>query len=81
MGAGSFATAWGTQTATGPTAASWYQGSSFHTAVNNFAFGDGSVRPIKQGIGTSFFTADWYQYMYASGMQDGFVLTLSALGQ
>jgi len=81
MGAGSFATAWGTQGATAKPASQWYQSSSFHTAVNNFAFGDGSVRPIKQGIGTSFFSNDWYQYMYASGMQDGQVLQMSALGQ
>jgi len=85
MGAGSYATAWGVASATGPLTspgtAHWYQMSSFHTNVVNFAFGDGSVRPIKQGIGVQFFTSDWFQYMYASGMQDGYSQNLSVLGQ
>jgi len=89
MGAGSMATAWGVASATGPLTgaaangtAHWYQFSSFHTNVVNFAFGDGSVRPIKQGTGVNFFSnPDWYQYMYASGMQDGQVVNLGSLGQ
>jgi len=83
MGAGAFATAWGTQAASGPPGynSQWYQTSSFHTSTNQFAFGDGSVRPIRQGIGISFFSGDWYQFMYASGMMDGYVVNLSSLGQ
>jgi prepilin-type N-terminal cleavage/methylation domain-containing protein/prepilin-type processing-associated H-X9-DG protein len=83
MGSGAFATAWGTAPAIGPAGynAQWYQTSSFHINSNNFAFGDGSVRPIRQGIGTTFFSGDWFQFMYASGMMDGYVVNLSTLGQ
>src|SRR5947208_2938969 len=44
MGAGSFATAWGL----GDPAA-WYQLSSKHTSVVQFAMGDGSVRGLRRG--------------------------------
>jgi len=82
MGAGAFATAWGTASAIGKAGynGQWYQTASFHISVNNFAFGDGSVRTIKQGVGTSFGTPDWYQFMYASGMMDGYVVNLTVLG-
>jgi prepilin-type N-terminal cleavage/methylation domain-containing protein len=83
MGAGAFATAWGTQAAIGPPGynSQWYQTSSFHVNSNNFAFGDGSVRGIKQGSGTQFFSPDWFQFMYVSGMMDGYVVNLQSLGQ
>jgi len=78
MGAGAFPGAWGVAMEGNM---NWYQYSSRHISVTNFAFGDGSVRTIKQGIGTSFFTADWYQLQYALGMADGYVQNLSQLGQ
>jgi prepilin-type N-terminal cleavage/methylation domain-containing protein len=76
MGSGSFATAWGL-----PDPPQWYTLSSNHTAVVLFGFGDGSVRPIRKGVGTSFFSADWYALARASGMQDGGVIDFGALGQ
>jgi len=89
MGAGAFATAWGVSTNNSGTGCSsysstgliWYRMGSRHTAVANFGFGDGSVRPIRQGAGASFFTADWYALMYASGIYDGGIITYSLLGQ
>jgi prepilin-type N-terminal cleavage/methylation domain-containing protein/prepilin-type processing-associated H-X9-DG protein len=52
----------------------WRQFSSKHAAVVNFAFADGSVRPISR-------TADFNQWIYATGAQDGRVVDLSQLGQ
>jgi prepilin-type N-terminal cleavage/methylation domain-containing protein len=78
MGAGAFATAWGVP----PTnQAQWYQFSSQHTSVVLFGFGDGTVRPIRQGVGTTFFANDWYLYMRASGMSDGQTVDFTQLGQ
>jgi prepilin-type processing-associated H-X9-DG protein len=53
----------------------WYQFSSRHTGgIVQFAFADGSVRPITT-------SSDWWTYLYASGMQDGQVINWGALGQ
>jgi len=82
MGAGAFATAWGL-----PNLAQWYTYGSRHTNVVQFGFGDGSVRNIKRGVGglgssgTNWFSPDWYQLMYVSGMQDGGVVNLNVLGE
>jgi prepilin-type N-terminal cleavage/methylation domain-containing protein/prepilin-type processing-associated H-X9-DG protein len=79
MGAGSMATAWGL-----PDPPSWYTFGSKHSGVSNFAFGDGSVRPIRKGIATDFGANPaygWLNLMYASGIQDGGVVQLSQLGQ
>jgi prepilin-type N-terminal cleavage/methylation domain-containing protein len=76
MGAGTLVTAWGL-----PDPARWYTYGSNHTAVVQFGFGDGSVRPIRKGVGTSFFTPDWYAYQNAGGYQDGAIIDFSALGQ
>jgi prepilin-type N-terminal cleavage/methylation domain-containing protein len=78
MGAGAFATAWGT---TDVNNAQWYQMSSKHTAVNLFGFGDGSVRPIRQNVGTTFFSNDWYAWARAGGMQEGVPVDFGLLGQ
>jgi prepilin-type N-terminal cleavage/methylation domain-containing protein/prepilin-type processing-associated H-X9-DG protein len=69
MGAGSMATAWGLTTTP-----HWYQFSSKHTGVINFAFGDGSVRQISV-------SGDSNQFIYASGAIDGQVINWSLLGQ
>jgi prepilin-type N-terminal cleavage/methylation domain-containing protein/prepilin-type processing-associated H-X9-DG protein len=53
---------------------SWRQISSNHTGIINFAFADGSVRPISR-------TADYNMFIYVCGMADGRVLNSSSLGQ
>jgi len=69
MGSSSLASAWNLQLPF-----TWYTFGSRHTTVVNFAFGDGTVRPIK-------ISPDYATYIYASGMQDGQVINLHALGQ
>jgi prepilin-type N-terminal cleavage/methylation domain-containing protein/prepilin-type processing-associated H-X9-DG protein len=69
FGAGSMPTGWGLNEP-----GHWYTYSSRHTGVVNFAFMDGSVRPITKG-------ADYWNYQYAAGMQDGTVVDFSKLGQ
>ncbi len=69
FGAGSMPTAWGINDP-----ANWYKFGSKHTGVVQFAFADGSVRPITKG-------ADYNTYIWASGMSDGKVVNLSNLGQ
>jgi prepilin-type N-terminal cleavage/methylation domain-containing protein/prepilin-type processing-associated H-X9-DG protein len=81
FGSGSLPTAWGLVPAAGPAndrssqaAPGWYQFSSKHAGVINFAFADGSVRGIAR-------TADYSAFVYASGMADGAVVDFTALGQ
>jgi hypothetical protein len=69
FGAGSMPTAWGI--ADPPR---WYKFGSMHTGVIQFAFADGSVRPITKG-------ADFNTYIYATGMADGKVINFGSLGQ
>jgi len=81
MGAGSMAAAW---CLIDPP--QWYTFGSSHSSVVQFAFGDGSVRGIRKGIGTTggstnWFATDWYNFNYAAGIQDGGVVSLSGLGQ
>ncbi len=75
FGATYYATAWGVGNPS-----QWYQLSSKHTAIVNFARGDGSVRAVRKGVGTSFFTTDWYQFMNFTGMADGQVVNFAQLG-
>ncbi len=76
MGAGSFASAWGLGDPS-----TWYQFGGRHTAVVQFGFGDGSVRSIRKGVGTSFFSNDWFNFMRVTGIQDGGVIDYNQLGQ
>ncbi|CAN0330036.1 unnamed protein product, partial [Phaeothamnion confervicola] len=76
MGAGSLPLYWGL-----PTPAQWYTFGSKHTGQVLFAWADGSVRPIRKGIGTTPNTSDWYVLQRAGGMNDGEVLDLTQLGQ
>jgi prepilin-type N-terminal cleavage/methylation domain-containing protein/prepilin-type processing-associated H-X9-DG protein len=69
FGAGAMPTAWGLTNTP-----DWYNFSSRHTGIVNFAFCDGSVRPITV-------SADFSNYVYASGMNDGTVVNWSKLGQ
>jgi prepilin-type N-terminal cleavage/methylation domain-containing protein len=92
LGAGSMPLAWGvppncTQSQENyGGGAQWYTVSSMHDAVVNMAFCDGSVHGVRKGLGancsgTTWFTSDWYNFMYATGMHDGSVLNESALFQ
>jgi prepilin-type N-terminal cleavage/methylation domain-containing protein len=79
MGAGAFALAWGV---TDINSANWYQLSSKHTAVAQMAFGDGSVRSVRQNIATTFaFDTTYYSWIRASGIGDGGVIDFGSLGQ
>jgi len=69
MGSSALATAWGLNPPY-----QWYTFGSRHTNTVNFAFGDGSVRGIKAN-------PDFANYLWATGMQDGQVLNMSAIGQ
>ena len=76
MGSGAFATAWGSNAGT----SQWYQMGSKHSSVFLSGFGDGSVRAIRKGVGSNFFTPDWYQFERAAGRADGQVLDLNVIG-
>jgi prepilin-type processing-associated H-X9-DG protein len=89
MGAGSLPTAWGVPNNCqgGTNGPQWYTYGSMHDAVVNFAMCDGSVKGIRKGVGnscasgTTWFTSDWYVFMYASGMRDGATYDPSVIGQ
>jgi hypothetical protein len=69
IGVGYMAHAWGISDPS-----TWYRFSSKHPGVVNFALGDGSVRNIRKGVGTTFFTTDWYDYNRFGGGNDGEVI-------
>jgi prepilin-type N-terminal cleavage/methylation domain-containing protein/prepilin-type processing-associated H-X9-DG protein len=83
-GARSFVVTWpgaaGMPTAYGlrPTGGPW-NFSSRHTAVVNFGFCDGSVRPISKSVGNA--GAGYNAFIAAGGMNDGVVFDYSLLGQ
>jgi prepilin-type N-terminal cleavage/methylation domain-containing protein/prepilin-type processing-associated H-X9-DG protein len=78
FGTGSMPSAWGLQPQdwynTGQVGFDWFQYTSNHTNIVNFAFADGSVRPITLAADNNTFVA-------ASGMQDGQVINFGLLGQ
>jgi prepilin-type N-terminal cleavage/methylation domain-containing protein len=75
-GSGSMPTAWGLPD---PTGARWYKYSSSHTGIVQFAFCDGSVRPVTTGLTSG--TPGYNLFIYVSGMSDGQVINFSQLGQ
>ncbi len=79
MGAGSLATAWGTASDNpASNQARWYRWGSRHAGIVQFAFCDGSVRPVRKGLQSG----DGYnQFIYATGARDGRVIDFSQLGQ
>jgi prepilin-type processing-associated H-X9-DG protein len=88
MGSGSMPTAWGLGPYHKSTTVDWYQYSSNHTGIVNFAFCDGSVRPITvNGCGVSgtnaapIYGPGYNTFVYASGANDGQVVNWSLLGQ
>jgi prepilin-type N-terminal cleavage/methylation domain-containing protein/prepilin-type processing-associated H-X9-DG protein len=77
FGSGSMPTAWGIAPKYGATGhdTEWWQFSSAHSGnIVQFAFADGSVRPINQ-------SANFNVYIAASGMSDGALVDFGALGQ
>ncbi|MFM8273746.1 MAG: DUF1559 domain-containing protein [Gemmata sp.] len=67
MGAGAMPTAWGTIDP-----GQWYSFGSKHSGVVQMGNCDGSIRSIKKiGSATDWYTTRWYNYVYASGAQDG----------
>jgi hypothetical protein len=71
-------TAWGVGPGN-PTA--WYHfGSSKHTGITNFGLGDGSVRVIRNGVGTTFFDVPWYNYNRFAAGNDGQVIEYDSIG-
>ncbi|OWK42379.1 DUF1559 domain-containing protein [Fimbriiglobus ruber] len=69
FGAGSMPTAWGLTTTP-----DWVNFSSRHTGIVNFAFCDGSVRPISVNANGTMFN-------YVGGLADGNLIVWSQLGQ
>jgi prepilin-type N-terminal cleavage/methylation domain-containing protein/prepilin-type processing-associated H-X9-DG protein len=68
IGAGAFPTGWGLSDPS-----QWYMYGSKHDTVINFAFCDGSVHSMTK-------SADFANYVYASGYNDGALIDWSKLG-
>jgi prepilin-type N-terminal cleavage/methylation domain-containing protein/prepilin-type processing-associated H-X9-DG protein len=73
MGAGTMPAAWGLNEVYGPNGntSDWFQFSSKHTGIVNFAFADGSVHGVRKNVSNTVFT-------YMAGMSDGTVFDPSA---
>jgi prepilin-type N-terminal cleavage/methylation domain-containing protein len=69
MGGGYSVFAWGI-----PENSFWYTFGSGHQGVVIMGLGDGAVRIVRKGVGTSFFTADWYDLNRVAGQRDGEVI-------
>jgi prepilin-type N-terminal cleavage/methylation domain-containing protein len=74
FGVGMGVTAWGL-----PQNSDWYQFGSQHTLVVNFSLADGAVRTIRKGVGTTFFSNDWYVLSRISGYRDAQVFDPSII--
>jgi hypothetical protein len=78
MGAGSCGTAYGLPDpgyqAGGEFNFGWITFNSKHPGIIHFAMADGSVYPVRKGVGAVWFSTDWYNLQRAGGMQDGEVL-------
>jgi hypothetical protein len=82
-GAGALPLYWGL-----PDPPQWYTFGSYHTGIVQFAFGDGSVRPIRKNIArspgdfsqTGVGPADWVALMSVGGRSDGLVTNWGPLG-
>jgi prepilin-type N-terminal cleavage/methylation domain-containing protein len=69
MGAGALPTAWDLIDP-----CQWYSFGSGHTAIDCFAFCDGSVRMLRKiGPSTPWFSTQWFAFMAASGTSDGMI--------
>jgi type II secretory pathway pseudopilin PulG len=75
--AGNMVTGWGVMLSDPPFSQNpnqpiWTRFSGRHKGFVQKAFGDGSVRGTRKGVGYTFFEPDWYQLMYLSGWRDGY---------
>jgi prepilin-type N-terminal cleavage/methylation domain-containing protein len=86
IGAGSLGTKFGMAPGGGAGAnnGGWNYFSSRHTGIVNFAFGDGSIRPLRQGASgvrnPTTAGSDWFVFQAMSGMMDGDVYPSGQLG-
>jgi prepilin-type N-terminal cleavage/methylation domain-containing protein len=76
LGAGMFPTAWGLEAPPSGMDPRWYELSSKHTGIVQFAMGDGSVRGVRY-VGTTGTGYDNYQFV--TGANDGRVVDNSSL--
>jgi prepilin-type N-terminal cleavage/methylation domain-containing protein/prepilin-type processing-associated H-X9-DG protein len=73
----SMVAAWGVDT---PDNAEWYNFTSRHPGVAQFAFGDGSVRAIRNNAGTAVYVSHaWYLLQQVAGYKDGFTNDTSSI--
>jgi hypothetical protein len=73
---GCLPTAWGVPH---DDAVQWYNYSSNHTLIVNFALADGAVRTVRKGTGAAFFTPDWYVLQRIAGFKDAQVFDPSII--
>jgi hypothetical protein len=78
FGGSCFATAWGL-----PDKSGWWTYGSAHPQIAMFAWGDGSVRPVRKGINidpnAGTYTAQQLAWYYATGVADGGVVDYKLL--
>ncbi|WP_246539362.1 DUF1559 domain-containing protein [Telmatocola sphagniphila] len=74
-GAGSMPLYWGL-----PKPSNWYNFSSKHTDIIQFAYADGSVRHLRKGVGTTPYSADWVALQSAGGISDGNIINFDLIG-
>jgi prepilin-type N-terminal cleavage/methylation domain-containing protein/prepilin-type processing-associated H-X9-DG protein len=81
MGAGSMPSAYGLPAGGPSDPTHWYTFGSAHTGVVQFAFCDGSVRPIASGIPANSSNTQYLLFQYAAGANDGVPVDFGQLGQ